>query len=175
MKLIAPVTALLVLLAPLPISARSLPFFASEQSPIKAVDKNFPVEGENPLTYCSDPSNNILEILSVDLSPNPPQPGQTLTIKAKGIFHEQVERGAKVLLQVKYGLIRLINQEADLCEQLENNVDLQCPLEKGEMTFTKQVDLPKEIPPGKYSVLADVYTEDKRKITCLEANDIIFH
>lgn len=176
MKLISSAAALLVLLAPLPISARSLPIFGSDQSPIKATDKDFPVDGENPLTFCADPSNNILEIQSVDLTPNPPQPyvvpsssrvgiyyristdrvfssGQTLTIVGKGVFHEQVERGAKVLLQVKYGYIRLINQEVDLCEQLENNVDLQCPLEKGPMTFRKQVDLPKEIPPVGYSIV----------------------
>jgi hypothetical protein len=78
--------------------------------------------------------------------------GHTLTIKAQGVFHEQVERGAKVLLQVKYGLIRLINQEADLCEQLENNVDMSCPLEKGLMTFTKEVDVPKEIPPVRIDI-----------------------
>lgn len=49
-------------------------------------------------------------------------------------------------LQVKYGLIRIINQEADLCENLKN-VDLECPLKKGPMVLTKDVDLPKEIPP----------------------------
>lgn len=95
--------------------------------------------------------------------------GQTLTIKATGTFHETVDVGAKVLLQVKYGLIRLINQEADLCDQI-TNVDLECPLEKGKMVITKEVDLPKEIPKGRYSVLADVYTAEKEKITCLTAN-----
>lgn len=49
-------------------------------------------------------------------------------------------------LQVKYGLIRLINQDADLCEQVKN-VDLECPLKKGDMELTKDIDLPKEIPP----------------------------
>lgn len=49
-------------------------------------------------------------------------------------------------LQVKYGLIRIINQEADLCDNLKN-VDLECPLKKGPMELTKDVDLPKEIPP----------------------------
>ncbi|GAD93867.1 ML domain protein [Paecilomyces variotii No. 5] len=175
MKLLSTTAAVLLLAAPLSASARSLDFFDfNQQSPISTADKAFPVAGDNPLTYCSDPSNNILQIDSVDLSPNPPQPGQTLTIVAKGTFREKVDEGSKVLLQVKYGLIRLINQEADLCEQIEN-VDLHCPLEKGKMTFTKDVELPKEIPPGKYSVLADVYTEDKRKITCLEANDIVFN
>ena len=69
-----------------------------------------------------------------------------MSIKAKGDFKKQIEEGAKIHLQVKYGLITLINQEADLCDTLEN-VDLTCPLEKGEMSLTKDVDLPKEIPP----------------------------
>jgi hypothetical protein len=74
MKLIAPATAVLFLLAPLPIIARSLTIFGSGQSPIKAANKDFPVDGENPLTYCYEPTDNILEIESVDLSPNPPVP-----------------------------------------------------------------------------------------------------
>lgn len=66
-------TALLALVAPLRVSAASLPIFG--QSPLNALDgETFPVEGENPLYYCSDPSSNILEIQSVDLSPNPPVP-----------------------------------------------------------------------------------------------------
>lgn len=72
--------------------------------------------------------------------------GATLSIKASGVFHQDVEEGAKVHLQVKYGLIRIINQEADLCDNIKN-VDLECPLKKGPMTLTKDVELPKEIPP----------------------------
>lgn len=71
--------------------------------------------------------------------------GKTLTIEAKGNFTEKVEDGAYINLSVKYGLIRLINQRADLCEQMKN-VDEECPL-SGEKTITKDVDLPKEIPP----------------------------
>ncbi|KAL2000666.1 hypothetical protein VTN02DRAFT_2779 [Thermoascus thermophilus] len=176
MKLSSAVTAGLFLLAPL-VEARS-PFFfgASAQSALKTTSdgRNRPVYGDNPLEYCADPSQNILQISSVDLSPNPPAAGQTLTIKATGTFKETIEEGAKVLLQVKYGLIRLISQEADLCEQIEN-VDLHCPLEKGKMTLTKEVELPKEIPPGSYSVFADVYTKDNKKITCLKADNIKFN
>ncbi|PGH27968.1 hypothetical protein AJ80_00222 [Polytolypa hystricis UAMH7299] len=138
------------------------------QLPISTADNDFPVPGENPLTFCSSPEADILTIEHVDLSPNPPEPGKKLTIKATGTFHKDVEEGAKVLLQVKYGYIRLINEEADLCEQIQN-VDLECPLEKGKLSLVKEVDLPKEIPPGKYTVLADVYTKEKEKITCLEA------
>lgn len=59
---------------------------------------------------------------------------------------EDIEDNAYVILQVKYGLIRLVNTQANLCEQV-TNVDLECPIEKGKITITKDVELPKEIPP----------------------------
>lgn len=49
-------------------------------------------------------------------------------------------------LQVKYGYIRLINTQADLCKEIKN-VDLECPIEKGKISIIKSIDLPKEIPP----------------------------
>lgn len=51
-----------------------------------------------------------------------------------------------MLLQVKYGLIRLVSTKADLCEQV-SNVDMECPIEKGKAVITKDVELPNEIPP----------------------------
>jgi len=127
------------------------------------------VPGDNPLTYCkANHDDDILVLEKVDLTPNPPLKGSTLTIEASGELLEDVEKGAYVILQVKYGLIRLVNTQADLCEQV-SNVDLECPIEKGKTTITKDVELPKEIPPGKYSVFADAYTKDGKHIVCLEA------
>ncbi|KAH7121005.1 ML domain-containing protein [Dendryphion nanum] len=129
------------------------------------------VPGDNPLYFCEGTNTDdwILDIENVDLDPNPPQPGQILSIKAKGDIKKKIEDGAKAHLTVKYGLITLINQDADLCETV-TNVDLKCPLEKGELNLTKDVELPKQIPPGKYYVKADVFTKDKDTITCLEAH-----
>ncbi|EPS28164.1 Phosphatidylglycerol/phosphatidylinositol transfer protein [Penicillium oxalicum] len=167
--------AALLLAAPL-VAAASIPsIFDPTQAPMSAANsvRNNPVEGDNPLEFCEPPTSHLLTIDSVDLSPNPPKAGQTLTITASGVFHERITSGATVNIVVKYGLITLIRQTMDLCEQIEN-VDLKCPLEKGRMTMTKQVDLPSQIPPGTYSVLADVYTEDHKKVTCLMANGIRF-
>ncbi|KAB8209918.1 PG-PITP like protein [Aspergillus parasiticus SU-1] len=171
MKFLSTAAALLVCLAPVSTTARSLDFFKSSQSPIHAQANSVP--GNNPLEYCNDPSGDILDIKQVDLSPNPPLPGKTLVITASGTLHKKIEDGAYVLLEVKYGLITLLRQTADLCEQLVN-VDLKCPLEPGEMTLTKQVDLPKQIPPGKYTVQADVFNSDDEHITCLKALNIEF-
>ena len=59
---------------------------------------------------------------------------------------EDVQEGAYVELQVKYGLIRLVSTRADLCDQV-SNVDMECPIQKGKTVITKDVELPKEIPP----------------------------
>lgn len=64
--------AALLLLAPLSASTPSPSFFDS-QSPIKVEQSGPPVKGDNPLTYCADPSDYILQIESVNLKPNPPQ------------------------------------------------------------------------------------------------------
>ncbi|RMZ86057.1 hypothetical protein DV737_g7, partial [Chaetothyriales sp. CBS 132003] len=117
--------------------------------------------------YCADPKDYILDIDYVDLSPNPPKPGDKLTIKAYGTFAKDIEPGATVFLQVKYGLITLIKQEADLCDNI-GRIDLTCPLKEGPLLFTREVDIPNQVPPGKYTVHADVNTVDKEEVTCLE-------
>ncbi len=101
-------------------------------------------------------------------TPNNPSRGTSLNITASGVFSEDIEPGAKVALTVKYGLITLIHQTADLCDQI-TNVDLECPLKKGKMSMTHAVKLPDQVPQGKYTVMADVVTDKSEKITCLES------
>lgn len=145
----------------------SVSLFDNSQK-VVAEDNELSVPGKNPLNYCADPKDYILTIDHVDLDPNPPRPGEKLTISANGTLSQQIEPGATVFLQVKYGLITLIKQEADLCDNLPK-IDIECPLKKGPMTILKEVDIPKQVPPGKYTVLADVNTVDKEKISCLES------
>ncbi|KAI9799497.1 MAG: Phosphatidylglycerol/phosphatidylinositol transfer protein [Piccolia ochrophora] len=128
------------------------------------------IPGDSPIKLCEGAEeDNILKIDHVNLTPNPPQAGNNLTIEASGTLSKDVEEGAYVNLQVKYGnYIKLVDTKADLCDQIQN-VDLECPLKKGDNKVTKDVSLPKQIPPGKYHVFADVYTKDDEKITCLTA------
>ncbi|EON97411.1 putative phosphatidylglycerol phosphatidylinositol transfer protein [Phaeoacremonium minimum UCRPA7] len=157
--------ALISLLATHLTSARGL--FGGSQEVVKNDDLKVP--GDSPLELCDkDHGDDIVSIESVDLLPNPPEAGEDLVIKAVGTVYETIEDGAYVVLQVKYGLIRLISTKASLCEQIQN-VDMECPIEPGVLTITKSVELPKEIPPGKYTVFADVYTKDGEPITCLTA------
>ncbi|KAJ5925192.1 Phosphatidylglycerol/phosphatidylinositol transfer protein [Penicillium verhagenii] len=170
MKFLSATTLLLA--APLLASAASVPSLLDPwQIPLRTeVQDQTPVPGDNPLVFCKDPASYSLKIDSVNLSPNPPQ---GLVIKASGTLGQKIEKGAYVNLVVKYGIITLITQTADLCEQLDN-VDLSCPLD-GKLDLTKTVDLPSQIPPGQYSVFADVYNQDGKQVTCLEAHNIKFN
>ncbi|KAI0899675.1 phosphatidylinositol/phosphatidylglycerol transfer protein [Annulohypoxylon nitens] len=142
-------------------------WFGSQDVVAKDAQK---VPGESPLEFCdTDHSKDIIKIESVDLSPNPPETGSELVIEATGTVYEPITEGATVNLVVKYGLIRLISTTASLCEQIEN-VDLKCPIEKGVLSITKSVEIPKEVPPGTYNVYAEVVNADgKTPITCLQA------
>ncbi|OAA68401.1 ml domain containing protein [Niveomyces insectorum RCEF 264] len=155
------------LFALLSTASAGLSFFGSDDA--SGADESLKVPGQSPLEFCpKDHTDDLLTIQSVNLSPNPPEAGTELVIEATGVVAETIEQGAYVNLQVKYGLIRLISTTADLCEQIQN-VELECPIEKGPISIVKSIDLPREIPPGKYTVLADVFTAKGEPITCLTA------
>lgn len=135
-------------------------------------DDRLDIPGASPLQHCTpDHDSDLLTIEHVNLSPNPPLAGATLTIEAVGTFKKEIDQGAYVRLQVKYGLIKLLSTTADLCEQIQN-VDMECPIQKGKTTITKEVEMPAQIPPGKYTVVADVFSADDEPITCLTATVI---
>ncbi|RCI03316.1 Phosphatidylglycerol/phosphatidylinositol transfer protein [Rhizopus stolonifer] len=117
------------------------------------------------ITSCGD-DKDILSIDYIGLSPDPPVKGQDLQIDFKGYLSETVPNGTVVDIIVKYGVVKLIQKTFDFCDKIQE-VDEKCPIPQGELTFTKVVSLPKEIPPGKYTVHAEVYTPEKKRVTCL--------
>jgi ML domain len=80
------------------------------------------------------------------LNPDPPVKGETLSVDFKGYLKETVEEGAYVDVLVKYGVVKILQKRFDLCEQA-GQVNKSCPVEKGDFTIDKDVELPKEIPP----------------------------
>ncbi|KAG5992913.1 hypothetical protein E4U52_002444 [Claviceps spartinae] len=132
-------------------------------------NEDLKIPGQSPLEYCPDKkSEGYIEIYNIDLAPNPPAAGKNLIIKATGAVKRPIENGAYIDLTVKYGLIRLLTTRADLCDKI-GEVDLKCPLNPGNMQITKTVELPNEIPPGTYTVTADVFSAHHKRITCLTA------
>ena len=66
MKFLTIASALLATTA----TAKSTSFFGSSEV---TFDETLKVPGENPLQHCENPKDDLLEIQSVDLSPNPPK------------------------------------------------------------------------------------------------------
>ncbi|RLV91623.1 Phosphatidylglycerol/phosphatidylinositol transfer protein [Spathaspora sp. JA1] len=127
-----------------------------------------PIPGDSPLEKCDVAEVQLLTLEEINLLPNPPQAGANLTFTATGIVGKTIEPGAYVDVDVRYGFIKLIHQTFDLCEEIEK-VDLECPINKGTQVITKIVEIPEEVPPGRYIVNARAYTKDDEYITCLTA------
>ncbi|KAG9053006.1 Phosphatidylglycerol/phosphatidylinositol transfer protein [Serendipita sp. 407] len=118
-------------------------------------------------TDCGSP-DDLIEVQSLEISPEPPKPGQPLEITAKGIVKQTLEEGTYADVLVKIGLIKLLSKRFDVCEEARNaNATIQCPVEPGEYTVVQTVDLPKEIPPAKFNVHVNAYNADDASAVCV--------
>jgi ML domain len=105
------------------------------------------VPGTSPVEICSlSPAEDLVDIKYINITPNPPQAGKNLTIDAVGVLKVDIEEGSYATFEVKYGFVKLLTGTADLCEKAAD-VDLQCPLQRGEVRVQKTVTLPGQIPP----------------------------
>ncbi|KAG7662211.1 NPC2 [[Candida] subhashii] len=127
-----------------------------------------PVPGDSPIEICDVTEDQLLTLTEIKLTPNPPQAGANLTFVAVGNVAKTIEPGAYVDIDVRYGFIRLIHQTFDLCEEIEK-IDVTCPIKDGKQVISKVVEIPEEVPPGRYIVNAKAYTKDDEYITCLYA------
>jgi ML domain-containing protein len=57
-----------------------------------------------------------------------------------------------------------VKQTVDLCDQVKN-VNMTCPIDEGDVLITKDVDLPKQIPPVRAFETACVVHLDANIVT----------
>ncbi|KAF9433802.1 Phosphatidylglycerol/phosphatidylinositol transfer protein [Entomortierella beljakovae] len=131
---------------------------------VKAYPFNF-VPANATIEECG-PDTDLLKIEYVNLSPNPPEKGKVLTIDAKGLLSGPIVEGAVIDVVAKVGVIKLLTKKFDFCEE-SVKVDKPCPVASGEQYLQHSVELPKEIPPGKYVVNIQVHNPDGQQVTCL--------
>ncbi|KAF7846158.1 hypothetical protein BT93_L5091 [Corymbia citriodora subsp. variegata] len=160
---------LITVLAPLIATGAAL----SIQTPLLAVDDKLAVPGNNTLYFCSDPSNYTLNVTRIDFDPRSPKKGETLHVETQGILRHPIVDGAKVQLTVKLqigsALIPVYHQTIDVCE----GEDDECPIKKGSITLTKDVELPGAIPNGKYAVNIDAKNGDDEESELLCLNTVL--
>lgn len=106
---------------------------------------------------------------SVDVKPDPPIPGQNLTVHATGTVNHDITQGTYADVVVKLGFIRLLSRRFDICQLAEDNdAELKCPLKPGEYELTHTVELPKEIPPAKFNVHTTGKTAQDNDLLCMD-------
>ena len=109
------------------------------------------------------------ELKSLVLTPNPPEKGKKLSIKLNGDLLKSINSGSLLRTVVKYQRIVLFRSTFDVCKELEkpdNKLPIKCPIEIGEKTLDYEVDLPDNLPNGKFSVDAELLNENKDLIFC---------
>ncbi|KAL6950966.1 hypothetical protein ACO0QE_000250 [Hanseniaspora vineae] len=150
-------------------------FNGNKDANLVSIEGDRPINGDSPLLLCDVEEPQLIRIDSIDISPNPPQRGTTLEITAEGVVLEEITEGSFVDVEVRLGYIKLLSQTYDLCEELEkNDIDgLKCPVAPGLYKIKKTVDIPQEVPAGKYNVVARAYTENVDELTCV-TGDVIF-
>ncbi|TDL28316.1 hypothetical protein BD410DRAFT_737528 [Rickenella mellea] len=117
---------------------------------------------------CGDPSD-IIELHSIKVTPDPPQPGKNLTVAVTGYVRETIEEGAYADVTVKLGLVKLLQKEFDVCEEARNaDASVRCPVDPGEYEVEQTVELPKEIPPAKFTIMVRGYTPEDEPMVCVD-------
>ncbi|KAH9985440.1 ML domain-containing protein, partial [Russula compacta] len=114
-------------------------------------------------------STDPIQVESIKVFPDPPKPGQNLTVTVEASTQEKVQEGAYADVTVKLGLIKLLQKKFDLCEEARNaQASVQCPVDEGHYVVEQTVALPKEIPQAKFTVNARGYTVDDDDLFCVD-------
>ena len=113
--------------------------------------------------------NDDFQLKSLELTPSDIHRNQNLDIQILGYLKRDINKGSYVNVAVKLGLIRLIDQRLDLCDQL-SQVNRKCPVEKGDIDIKETTFIPAEVPPGRYKIEATIFNNDNQRVGCIKAN-----
>jgi len=135
------------------------------------------VMGVDPVTWkdCSKPdAHSVLK--SLDINPQPPVLGQTLTITGKGVLDEEVTSGDYTLI-MKYQGIQILTHTHSVCGDDTINLPLglgtitvhglNCPQAAGDIVLYQTADLPKNTPGGQYEIDFSAVDDKKEQLTCV--------
>ncbi|KAG5957966.1 hypothetical protein E4U13_007707 [Claviceps humidiphila] len=163
---VAILSALVVPLAALSIRDVDSP---EDVSPTKD-DMKLP--GQSLIEHCLGKKTEEFIKFERFLVPKPPVPGKDFVYTTTVFLQKTIEKKAYMELTVHYGLVRILGMKLDFCQQLGGfrKVDyFKCHYRPFGIphTITKTLTIPRDIPPGTYTVVADVYTVDHERIICL--------
>ncbi|MEU0400506.1 ML domain-containing protein [Streptomyces sp. NPDC006197] len=124
-----------------------------------------------------DPTD-ALQIESVTVTPDPPERGAQAKLTVKGTAQTAIEDGAYFDVTVKLGLIKLLQKQVNLFEELRNGSASEGwsatpdpaggPIKPGPVELTYVMQLSRDMPPAKYKVTCQAYTVDDDVLATLD-------
>ncbi|KZP01496.1 hypothetical protein CALVIDRAFT_7717 [Calocera viscosa TUFC12733] len=96
--------------------------------------------------------HDLISIEHLSISPDPPRPGEPVSVFVSGRTSEMIQRGAQYFSEVKYGSSVLSKGWHDFCG-LTLESGYYCPILPGEFHLDETFELPSNIPSGKFTIL----------------------
>jgi hypothetical protein len=118
-------------------------------------------------------TNDLFQLGTFSMTPDPPRRSSTLSVRVAGTLAEQLT-GGRLNYTVSFGIIPIVQDSIELCEALKLEPKIpQCPLRSGEWDVTHHVEMPREVPFGRYVIRAAAWNNDGREIFCVEGTTVI--
>ncbi|WP_406058960.1 ML domain-containing protein [Streptomyces sp. NBC_01077] len=117
---------------------------------------------------------DALQIQSITITPDPPQPGSPAKMTIKATVQEAIEEGAFYNLTVKLGLIKLLQKQIDLFEELRSGTltvtpdPAGGPIKPGEVELTYALNLPREVPKAKFNLDVAAFNANEEDLATLK-------
>ncbi|MGW4233515.1 ML domain-containing protein [Streptomyces sp. NPDC004980] len=123
---------------------------------------------------------DMVEINGIDLKPDPPEPGEVVTVTIPVHISKAVERGAWIDVTVKLGAVELVSKTYNLFDRISEgdpgtgswnlSVDTGVTgdfIEVGDAVLTVRLKIPREIPPARFAVEARARNADEHDLFAL--------
>lgn len=115
------------------------------------------------------PSRDAVTIESIQVSPDPPVPGENVTVSGWGTLRTPVHTGSDAEVIVRLGLAPVYRETLDLCRLAEReHFQLQCPISPGTYHLQHTVQVPKNIPRARYNAHITAENHLSQELLCLD-------
>ena len=110
------------------------------------------------IVLCSSP-DDVMNVTSVVLHPDPPQKGENLTVSINGMLSEDLNNGSYLMAKVKKGVIKFPQIRFPACDYIVGG----CPVAKATDRIDMMFSIPKFTPGGVYEIEAVLYNVEANK------------
>ncbi|XP_021279344.1 putative phosphatidylglycerol/phosphatidylinositol transfer protein DDB_G0282179 [Herrania umbratica] len=111
-------------------------------------------------SYCGDETGFVVKVEGVDISPDPVVKGKPATFTISASTGQAIS-GGQAVIDVSYFGIHIHQETHQLCEETS------CPVPVGQFVLSHNQVLPGFTPPGSYTLMMKLTSEDNLLLTCI--------